>query len=621
MDNSTIQTPESNQSICPTNLDTRADLMAKAYVINARQRKKRQLALQAKDPKSTQSGRRNIKEKKVTSDSNLRLTLFQKLATEMVTMIMKDLTLKEKFNFVSTSKQLRTLQGAIPVEKFKITNKYFKNEKSVLEDDFKKKLNKLGLKQNYKVCEFEEAFYDTGIVMYNKFMKINHIMFDTTDPYSEKSCIICPNVIDILSFFDKKNQIKKLTLDQPALFSLRIIETKTNLSETCPGLKELVLYHSEEISYDMEEYATNNSEVFHELYKSNSKIFEQLNSLTLNCLFDTKKLNQTMELGFPNLKNLDLSLIKFPDYQDTLEFYHYQNSYVYKDLLEDFANNFFYTIVNEIPNLEKLRLPLYDSSSMTKEVLYLFRPKNFKKLRALSTSVSRQSFNTIDVQEQELGFAMTEETIFKQLYELQIFMSKENDGYMFSNFVSPERHNWILDNISDNLVVFDCFWFLIHQKNLIKLKKACPNLKELGCASFPFKEKWNSDTMHDDLLRHILEKFPNLEKLRLECKPWIHVNNYHNFIQKHFENDDLSFNYDIDKVNIYEDIETLEEVLTEYKNLNQLWLYHNFEEINSLSQLKKFKNRDIRGSPKFEYEYYMDGESRGKQELKTSYFD
>ena len=252
-------------------------------------------------------------------------------------------------------------------------------------------------------------------------------------------------------------------MDQTALSSFRDEKDKT-LGETCPRIKELALRSP---NYKMKndyfkKLNETNGNFLRNLDKdqSDQSLWGQLKTLTLNCPLDPGTLFVTLT-RFTGLENLDLSLINLSNnLKDKLTIEPSDIIKKFPKFNGSYAHWILYTIATKIPNLKKLRLPLHDNY-LTKQASHFIVSNFAKRLRALSTVVSDESIGvTSNPEMNEMGFDMSN-NIFKQLNELQILRSEDNKKELSYTDVTPERHKWMMDNISENLVVFECFWFFI----------------------------------------------------------------------------------------------------------------------------------------------------------------
>ena len=148
--------------------------------------------------------------------------------------------------------------------------------------------------------------------------------------------------------------------------------------------------------------------------------------------------------------------------------------------------------------------------------------------------------------------------------------------------ISNIAQDWILKNLSNNLIMFDCEWFILTEKNLCMLSESCPNLKSLsatcGCNEF-------SGTF----LKEIATNFPSLYNLQLIL----------------FQKGYLDKQILVQKSNIHKGGDDFLETLGLFKNLESLDLFPilstftftNYEQVSLFE--KKIRQMGIRFQKKF----------------------
>ena len=102
-------------------------------------------------------------------------SIFDKLPNEIILMITKYLSLEDLKNFRLINKKLNKFQKSIPIDEFEITPKYFDNRLESTETYHGGEIIR------FKTHAFKNGFFKTEVPMLNKFMKIDHIIFNTFD--------------------------------------------------------------------------------------------------------------------------------------------------------------------------------------------------------------------------------------------------------------------------------------------------------------------------------------------------------------------------------------------------------------------------------------------------------
>lgn len=401
-------------------------------------------------------------------------TTFELLPKEMILKIISYLNFRDIRHLLSTCRRFRTMTPLVSIPKFEFgLDKLFKET----------------ISSNSRVfISFDKKLFDRHVVpILNRYDKIKHLSFTEWESFAkfagEKYYNVPRSPISILKKFENLSHVKKITLSSWVLRS-NAFESQS-LDSICPNLQSVSLN-----SFFVPQIHNLNN-----MFKYESS-WNRLLEFDLKCRLESKFvcliLKRCTELQVLNLK--DVKILK-------------------NDGLVEDEISILKTITSNCKKLKTLRLPTNRFwTNVTTEHL-LLSDLNLKALsgnvvdwwKTYSSMAPNISQNT---QKRTSILDIKGKNIIQNLTILQSCLPR----YYTANQVCPVKQNWLISNISENLVVFDCIWFFLLQKYVISLSKACPNLKMI------------SGSLHREdskgyFLRLLRKYHPKLVLLRLDTRP------------------------------------------------------------------------------------------------------
>ena len=442
----------------------------------------------------------NFKESKLCkfdfeNDLNLK-----DLPLEIIANILSFLDFKDIKNVTSTCKLLNQMTNLVTIPLINFRNFDLFQESQIYE---KKYANR-----NFQF----EKFKITIMKILNRFDNINNLQFSSFQNFH----VISRSPIPILRTISKKiKKTKKITLGNWVLRSNAF--DKSSLDSYCT--------HLESLSMGPSNISQNKN--FENIFKNVSS-WTQLTELTINCIVNVHVISSTLKKCI-NLKKLDLNGIEVTITNDS-------------DINYGVSRRIICHIINHCTKLKNLILPTcsYWTRSVSKYLL-----TSSLKLDVLCGSIIHYQPN------RRYDENFVTQIPYKNVLNNLTHLQSENSNCHYGVPICNLKQIWLLSSISEKLVVFNCEWFFLLGKYIIKLSKICPNLKTLGgsCHSS------NSDGY---LLRLIRKFHPNLNNLYLNTHPW-----------NWFDEDPVD---SIGKAKIYMDEDDLLDILQGFTQLKEIRL-------------------------------------------------